>query len=139
MESCYHRSNYELYIKQSNIKSAGLGVFTRDIIQTNSYIDSYYGEIIEAKFYGSEYFYRIDDYYGIDAKYTPRCYMAMLNDASYKPTSKRKLKKFVNHNFTNNCKFVVDVINKRIDIFSTRIINSDEELFISYGEEYWKK
>ena len=34
-------------------------------------------------------------------------YMAFLNDASYKPSSKRALRKFIEHKYTNNCKFEV--------------------------------
>ena len=131
----FTNSKYDLYIKKSNIQQAGLGVFTNEYIPANSYIDSYYGEYIEAKYYGGEYFIRINDDLGINAINFPRCYMAMINDACYIPTSKRKLKKWIFHNFINNCKFVIN--NNKIDVYSTCDININDELFISYGQDYW--
>ena len=139
----YHKSKFDLFIQKSKIINSGLGIFTNDFIKANTFIDYYFGEYTE-HLIGGEYFFRIteknnDDNIncGINAINLPRCYMAMLNDASYIPTSKRKLKKFIEHNYKNNCTFIVDKINKKIEIYSLVDIQIAEELFIFYGPEYW--
>ena len=139
----YHKSKFDLFIQKSKIINSGLGIFTNDFIKANTFIDYYFGEYTE-HLIGGEYFFRIteknnDDNIncGINAINLPRCYMAMLNDASYIPTSKRKLKKFIEHNYKNNCTFIVDKINKKIEIYSLVDIQIGEELFIFYGPEYW--
>jgi SET domain-containing protein len=39
--------------------------------------------------------------------------------------------------YSNNCKFVVDLENDTVSVWSIRDIKEGDELFISYGEEYW--
>ncbi len=61
----------------------------------------------------------------------PRCFMAMVNDATEDPE------------FTNNCDFEVeidesDITQSKIYIVSLRDIEPGEELFVSYGSDYWK-
>ncbi len=132
----YHKSKYDLYIDNSSIPNSGLGVFTKEFIPKNSYIDNYYGQELEYN-NGSDYLFEITSDYYIDAKEYPRCYMAMLNDASYKPKSKRGLKKFIDHKYINNCTFLVNEEKKEIYIFSLIDIYPNTELFISYGSNYW--
>jgi hypothetical protein len=64
--------------------------------------------------------------------------MAILNDASYIPTSKRSLRKFVKHDYKNNCYFKSDIINRKVYVYSLTDIEPNSELFISYGIDYWK-
>ena len=130
----YHKSKYNLCIDNSKITNSGFGVFSRDFIPKDSFVDEYYGDIINY-LYGGDYYFKIDKDYGINAEKFPRCYMAMLNDADYKPLSKRKLRKFVSHDFINNCYFKIE--DKKIKIFSKEDIKENTELFISYGSEYW--
>ena len=132
----YHKSSFDLYVDKSSIPNSGFGIFTRSNIPKDTYIDDYYGEIVESC-YGGEYYFSITEKLGINAITTPRCYMAMLNDASYRPTSKRKLSKFIEHNYKNNCYFVTDIENKRVKVYSSVDIIPNTELFISYGENYW--
>jgi len=120
--SFYHNSKYELEIKQSNIKNAGLGVFSICDIPENTYIDGYYGDIFSIA--TSRYFVCITDEIGIDAGSYPRCYMAMLNDS-------------FNSLFKNNCEFIINVKDKTVSVWTIREIKKGEELFISYGEDYW--
>jgi SET domain-containing protein len=134
MDQYYHKSKFNLYIDNSKIINSGLGVFTKEFIPKDSFIDEYYGEIIDY-LYGGDYYFKIDKDYGINAEKFPRCYMAMLNDAGYKPLSKRKLKKFIEHSFINNCYFKIE--DRKIKIFSKDDILERTELFISYGSEYW--
>ncbi len=132
----YHKSKFDLYIQKSQIPFAGYGVFTRSFIPKNSYIDDYYGEIIDYMC-GGEYSFFIDNGIIVDAKNPPRCFMAMINDASFRPKSKRALKKFYSHNFSNNCHFETDEINKRVMVYSKEDIQSNSELFVWYGSDYW--
>ena len=53
------------------------------------------------------------------------------------PKSKRGLRNFTKHNFTNNCKFEVDIENKKVKVYSIIDIHPGSELFISYGSDYW--
>jgi SET domain-containing protein len=132
----YTFSQFDLYIDLSNIPNSGLGVFTKEFIPKDSLIDGYFGRYVEG-LYGGEYYFKIDNYIGIDASEEPRCYMSFLNDASFVPKSKRGLRNFTKHNFTNNCKFEVDIENKKVKVYSTIDIHPGSELFISYGSDYW--
>ena len=119
----YHNSKFDLMIKQSQIKEAGLGVFTNMFIPANTFIDFYRG----IKCYGlkgGNYFFSLNNMVGIDAQSYPRCYMAMINDV-YKS----------NHSI--NCEFIIDEENKTIEIYSSKDIEPESELFISYGDSYW--
>jgi hypothetical protein len=132
----YHMSKFDLILKMSNIVNSGYGVFTNNFIPKDMEIDIYYGEYTESLL-GGEYFFRIDNDGGINAIDIPRCYMAMLNDASYRPNSNRQKRKFIDHNYVNNCYFKVDLINKIVNICSLVDIEKGSELFISYGSDYW--
>lgn len=132
----YTDSQFDLYIKKSNIQNSGFGIFTHDFIPKDSLIDQYMGQYVEG-LYGGDYYFRIDKHIGINASEPPRCYMSFLNDASYKPTSKRGLRNFTEHSYTNNCKFEVDILNKKVYVYSVIDIEKESELFISYGNNYW--
>ena len=131
----YNSSDFELYIDDSQIKGAGLGVYTDDDIPENMIIDEYRGELIES-FEEKEgvYYYQIVEPnketgqigIGIDAVNLPRCYMAMMNDASFEK------------NLENNCDFESDIENKKVYIVTNREITAGEELFVSYGDGYWR-
>jgi hypothetical protein len=144
----YHDSVYDLYLAESQIKNAGLGVWTRETIVANSYIDDYDGQVYTYN-PGGSYILEITDKFYIDGEVYPRSYTAMLNDASYvSPVIVRKKKKKVNltpkYNYdkngaplVNNCIFRIDKENKRGMIYSIMDIAANTELFISYGENYW--
>ncbi len=139
----YHTSKFNLIIKESQLYNGGLGVYTNEYIEKNTIIDEYYGEKLTTAIGGS-YVLMIHNKCFIDASNEPRCYMAMLNDASYRPKinykkkSGRKLAKiFIDYNYTNNCEFVLDEINEKAYIKTIININIGEELFVSYGKDYW--
>ena len=134
--SYYHKSSYDLYICTSNIQNSGLGVFTKDFIPSDTKIDEYYGDYTTC-LPGGEYFFRIDEEGGINAIDLPRSYMAMLNDAKYRPVSKRGLRKFTPHTIINNCKFMCNTDKKIVEVYSSVDIEPFSELFISYGKDYW--
>ena len=140
----YHKSNFNLYLKESQLKNSGFGVFTNNFIPANTYIDEYFGDHMSIT--GGSYVLKINTNCYIDAFNSPRCYMAMLNDASYVPKKiiKKKNKRI---NITpdgnyidtkllvNNSKFVYE--NNRGFVYSINDIYPNEELFISYGTDYW--
>ena len=119
-ETYFHNSAFCLEIKQSQINGAGMGVYTLDFIPNHSFIDYYIGDF--CKYPLSKYFIEIDHNFGIDAGQFPRCYMAMINDSH-------------NSEFTNNCEIRIN--DNNVEIWSIINILIGEELFISYGNEYW--
>jgi len=121
-EEYYNNSCFELEIKDSNIKNAGKGVFTLEFIPNNTFIDEYTGIIMNHVFCGS-YFVLIREGLGIDAQTFPRCYMAMINDN-------------IGSLFEHNCKFMI--CDDKVEIWSIKDIYKGDELYISYGNEYWK-
>jgi hypothetical protein len=120
--SYFHRSTFNLEIKDSNIANAGFGVFTKDFIPKDALIDGYFGDFMT--FSNSKYYFCIKDGVGINAINYPRCYMAMINDA-HQTT------------FTNNCRFEVDTNTNTVTVWSKVDIQPGEELLISYGKDYW--
>lgn len=118
----YHTSPFELFIQQSQVPKAGMGVFTRQIIPKDTIIDEYYGELYAISHSPSRYFFEIEEGLGIDAFNFPRCYMAMIND-------------IYDSQHKHNCEFIVD--SKRVFVKSTSLIQPEQELFVSYGDQYW--
>lgn len=117
--SFFHTSVYNLDIYTSTIPDAGLGVFANEDIMACEHIDFYTGD--RMSFPMSKYYFQIEDGIGIDAGSYPRCYMAMINDGFEK----------------NNCKFAV-AKDKQVSVWSIRDIKKGEELFVSYGDNYWE-
>lgn len=122
VESYFHHSIFSLEIKPSQIKNAGKGVYTMDTIPKNTFIDFYTGHIIPYPI--SRYYIAIDNDHGIDAGTFPRCYMAMMNDIVYSE-------------FKINCEFII-LPNDQVAVYSIYDILPGEELFVDYGDEYWK-
>ena len=145
----YNNSIFDLYLAKSQIEKAGLGVWTRDFIPKNTFIDEYTG-IVSNRNFGTDYTLEITKNYYIDAEPFPRCFMAMMNDCSYIAPKKIKRKKKViditpiaNYNSSGepleiNCVFMIDTVNKKGLVYSTQDIYSNTELFVSYGVNYWK-
>ncbi len=134
----YNNSKYNLFLKESQIPGAGLGVYTKDFIANDQIIGEYEGKAVyDYDAIDDDYYFEIvpaDDEkrqrsFGITCLEFPRCYMAILNDAEYKS------------NFKNNCIFAEDQnednYKKKVYILSTRDIQPGEELFCDYGDSYW--
>ena len=117
----YHTSQFNLFLAQSQLAKSGLGVYTREFIPANTRVDEYYGT--QSCILGGSYVLYIKDGCYIDALGFPRCFMGMINDASYVPKKViRKKKKKINitpdanydvsnNKLVNNCKFVIDKDN----------------------------
>ena len=119
----YNNSKFKLQIQKSTIECAGLGVFTLEPIPAKVCIGKYEG-VKRSHNKTGNYYLEINYKVGIDAESYPRCYMAMINDV------------FNTENIIN-CEFLVDEINKIVEIWSIKNIDADSELFISYGDCYW--
>jgi hypothetical protein len=119
--SYFHHSAFSLVIKDSLIPNAGLGVYTLESIPHGSCIDNYVG--MKCKYPLSFYFIECDENGGIDAGTYPRCYMAMLNDV-------------YQSEYKVNCEFRIK--DSIVSVYAIRDICAGEELFVSYGDEYWK-
>lgn len=121
--SYYHNSLYGLEIKESNIKKAGLGVFATERIPMNRFVDFYTGDLTTIAI--GKYCVEITSKWCMDAFDYPRCYMAMINDT-------------VGTDFEHNVELVIDKENLAVEIWTIQDIEPGDELFMSYGDEYWK-
>ena len=124
----YNNTQFILDIKPSNIKNGGNGLFSLQNIPNETMIGYYKGDILSGNNKVTDYSFQISKKYFIDAKEFPRCYIAMINDAK-------------NSQFVNNCEFrIIEKKikkNNRICLYSIKDIKKYDELFASYGDEYW--
>lgn len=119
----YNNTNFILDIRPSKIKNAGNGLFVFENIPSKTLIGYYDGEILSGNNNISDYSFQISKKYFIDAKEFPRCYIAMINDA-------------INSQFVNNCEFRKN--KNKICLYTIKDLKKGDELFASYGEDYWK-
>ncbi len=123
-----------LYIKPSQIKNAGKGLYTAIDIYKDEIISLFKGEIIDNKeakkrvqLNADKYFINLLDDSILDSMHTD-CYAKYANDAKGLSSS----------NFKNNAKITLDEDNN-VCIKASKKIKSGEEVFCSYGKRYWKK
>jgi SET domain-containing protein len=124
----------DLIVKKSKIPGAGKGLFTKRDIKKGERIVEYLGEIVteaelnrraDKDIYG--YSFYISKKKCIDAYYTPDELARYANDA--KGLTKVK-------GITNNCAYVIYKNSGWIS--AEKNIKAGEEIFVSYGAEYWK-
>jgi SET domain-containing protein len=124
----YNNTEFILDIKPSNIKNGGSGLFSVQNIPKDTMIGYYKGDILSGNNKVTDYSFQISKKYFIDAKNFPRCYIAMINDAN-------------KSEFENNCEFrIIEKQikkNSQICLYSIKDIKKGDELFASYGDEYW--
>lgn len=124
----------DLVVKKSTLPKAGKGLFTKRDIKKGERIVEYLGEIIteaeldrraENDIYG--YAFYISKKKCIDAYYTPEALARYANDA----------KGIVRiEGIKNNCCY--EIWKNRGWIKAEKNIKAGEEIFVSYGAEYWK-
>lgn len=124
-----------LNVEKSKITNAGLGIYTYENIKKGQHIGFYEGKLKkEGNECVGDYSFTLSKLWYRDASPYPRAYIAMIND-SY------------NSNFTVNCEFVkithddngkkYKVKDIKIELQAIRDIAFGEELYASYGEDYW--
>lgn len=135
---CYNNTDKLLFIKKSNIKNAGNGVFTLQNIKKGEEIGIYDGTRKKAHKTQTDfgdYSFSLSNVYYIDSSSFPRSIIAMVNDATH------------DKKYKNNCEFILEKYDKKgkklkeckrnIVLYSTKEIKRGEELFASYGDDYW--
>lgn len=123
-----------LYVKTSQIPNAGNGLFTAITIYKDEIITLFKGEILSneeaikrVQLNADRYFINMLDGSIMDSMHTD-CFAKYANDSEG----------VSNANFTNNSKIALDD-NNNVCIIATKKIKSGEEIFCSYGKQYWKK
>ena len=122
----------QLVVKKSRLKGAGKGLFTTKPIPKGTRIVEYKGKVTTWEEASSGrsfngYIYYVNKNHVIDAKKTLTALARYANDA-------RGLSKI--EGLSNNSKYVQDD-DKRVYIESFRNIEAGDEIFVSYGKEYW--
>lgn len=122
----------QLVVKKSSLKGAGKGLFTTKSIPKGTRIVEYKGKVTTWEEASSGrgfngYIYYVNKNHVIDAKKTLTALARYANDA-------RGLSKI--EGLSNNSKYVQDDDN-RVYIESFRNIEAGDEIFVSYGKEYW--
>jgi SET domain-containing protein len=124
----------DLVVKRSKLPKAGKGLYTKRDIKKGERFVEYLGEVVteaeldrraEKDIYGYAFF--ITKNKCIDAFYTPDELARYANDA--KGLTKIK-------GLNNNCSYVV--YKNSGWIAAEKNIKAGEEIFVSYGSEYWK-
>lgn len=125
-----------LSIKKSKIPGAGKGLFTDVLIKRGEKVIEYTGEVITWKEclrrneaikngVGAYYFY-ISDRKCIDAQNTPESLARYANDAAG----------FVRiPGIRNNARY--EIIKGKPFIIASRNLKPGDEIYVSYGKEYW--
>ncbi len=121
----------QLYIKESNIPGAGMGLFTKEYIAKGTRIVEYKGkvttwkEVVQGNHLNLYVFY-ITRNYVIDSMPYKKAFARYANDA----TGITKIK-----GLRNNSKYVVE--KKRVFVEAVKNILAGEEILVAYGKEYW--
>ena len=132
---CYiNTTDLRLEIKESTIKNAGNGVFTKEFIPANTRVGFYEGIVSKDERLITDYTFTLSNKWFVDGSHYPRSYIAMVNDP-------------FNGEFKYNCEFDVQHVDKngktlrfkdrRVFLRSIVDIEPGEELFASYGDDYW--
>ena len=120
-----------LTIKRSGITGAGKGLFTKEFIAKGTKIVEYAGSIttwkdVMAQTQFNGYVYYIKRNIVIDAKPYKKTFGRYANDAN----GITKIK-----NVKNNSRYIIEGTKVFIEAFKN--INAGDEIFVSYGKEYW--
>ncbi len=126
----------DLFIQDSTLPACGKGLFTKVPIKAGTIIVEYKGEKItwkeglrrnEKHPHQSPYLFYISANNCIDAEYTPSALARYANDAQGHTRVK---------GIRNNAEYTI--INKVPFIKAIKNIKAGQEVFVSYGQDYWK-
>jgi hypothetical protein len=123
-----------LYIQKSQIENSGNGLFTAIEIYKEEIISVFKGKILTNNEAASivllnndKYFINLLDDTILDSN-TVDCFAKYANDSNG----------FTKSMYKNNSKIALDESNN-VCLIATKNIKSNEEIFCSYGQKYWKK
>ncbi len=121
----------ELFTKKSTLPGAGKGLFTKNFIPKGTFIVEYLGKIsnwedADHRDGTNVYIYYINKHHVIDAYEHKKALARYANDAN----GQSKIK-----GLKNNARYENDGLN--VFIIANRDIAPGEEIFVSYGKEYW--
>ncbi len=121
-----------LLIKASTLPNAGKGLFTKTFIAAGTRITEYKGRVTAWKEvehdHDNAYLFTVNEGHVIDARRSLKSFARYANDARGFTRIK---------GITNNCIYVQDEAN-RVFLESKRDIPAGAEIFVSYGNDYWK-
>jgi glycosyltransferase involved in cell wall biosynthesis len=125
-------SEDDLIVSQSLIPGAGLGLFARVALGPDTILCDYTGDVRNGKQIAraieaghcNDYLLKLEDDMFVDPLHHPDVKARYINDAM-DPEK-------------NNCIYVLDPPNKKALVVSTRCIYPGEELYVSYGSNYWR-
>jgi len=120
-----------LYIKKSTLPCAGKGLFTKNFISEGAVIVEYLGTLsswddADHRDGTNVYIYYINKHHVIDAYTHKKALARYANDAN--GLSKKQ-------GLNNNARYENDGL--KVFIIAMRDIAPGEEIFVSYGKEYW--
>ena len=120
-----------LVIKKSRLKNAGKGLFTKSFIPKGSRIVEYLGKLsswkdVDHRGGKNVYIYYINRNHVIDAYTYKKAFARYANDAG--GISKVK-------GIRNNARYEKDGL--KVYITAARDIQPGEEIYVTYGKEYW--
>jgi hypothetical protein len=117
-----------VYLSSSTLgPNAGLGLFAKKQFKVNDYICSYLGTIIHTDTendFESDYVLKYDNTHSIDSDDPTSCYARYANDA----ITSTKI----------NSRFSVRRGVIALCLRATKTIKTGDEIFVSYGDDYWK-
>jgi SET domain-containing protein len=121
-----------LYTDPSQIPNAGLGLFTAIKLFKGEQIAVFEGELLthavakhRAERKEDQYFISLLNGKTMDSKHTD-CFAKYANDATGTQTA-----------FKNNCIITLND-EQQVCLVATKTIKAGEEIFCSYGKDYWK-
>lgn len=121
-----------LVVKTSTLPNAGNGLFTKTFIAAGTRIVEYKGRITTWKEveddHDNAYLFTVTEDHVIDARKALKTFARYANDARGFTRIK---------GLTNNCYYVQDEEN-RVFIEAKRDIPAGGEIFVGYGNDYWK-
>lgn len=123
---------HTLVIKKSTLPGAGKGLFTKKFIPKGTRIIEYKGRVTTWKAvehdHDNAYLFTVHPGHVIDAKRSYKSLARYANDARGFTRVK---------GITNNCLYYRDE-NDRVFLESKQDIPAGSEIFVSYGNDYWK-
>lgn len=122
----------QLFVKKSSIPNSGKGLFTKKFIPKGTRIVEYKGKVSAWKDVKDEdgknaYIFYVNRNHVINALPATKALARYANDA-------RGLVKI--KNITNNCDYITDGLKAFIE--SKKDIPAGSEIFVDYGQDYWK-